>query len=397
MKNESGTTNRRDEILSPIYNTQLRENWILYLSTGFGKTKAAIDWINKYHEPNTEYIWLVPTQTLRDTDVPIELKKWNCVRNPTVLCYTSSSKIPIMVKQLRELNKKIVLILDEAHKITKRSYDNIKGNYDNILMLTATKPKDLDKQLMLNSLLQKQYKENIISYNINQSADAKITADFEIHLIPFMLDNKHKTIPMGSKGKGKYNVSESYYYNRASATINNLQRIKYAMKSKEDIEKQNKQIEFQIFNRARFIYNLPKKQVIAKQLINKLLESNKNKRILIFAKLIKQIEEITPHVYHSKSSDEALNKFEKQEINILGCVDALNEGKNITNVDTAIIIGLDSNYKNLIQRLGRICRFKEGKKAILYIVYAVDTQERVWVESALQDIDKSRIIRHAIT
>jgi superfamily II DNA or RNA helicase len=387
LKNEQ--INRRDEILSPIYNTLERENWILYLATGFGKTKAAIDWINKYHEPNTEYFWFVPTTTLRDVDIPNEFKKWNVVKKPNILCYSSSHVYAKEISKIKD--KKIVLILDEAHRITDKIYNNIKKTYNNIIMLTATKPRDLEKEMMLKALLKN--KNNIIAHDLNQSADDKIIADFEVNLIPFMLNDKNKYISAGNKKTGKFLTTERKHYNKMSSQIENLKRVKYGLKTKDDILKLEKQLEFLIFNRTRFIYGLPTKINIANKLINNIKSENKNERILVFGKLINQIETITHQVYHSKTDDKYLKQFNEGKIDLLASVDSLNEGKNIPEIETAIVIGLDSNYKNIIQRLGRICRFKEDKLAKLYIIYSIDTQEKVWVDQALSSIAPHKIKR----
>ena len=67
------------------------------------------------------------------------------------------------------------------------------------------------------------------------------------------------------------------------------------------------------------------------------------------------------------------------------------EGHNFPSVDKAIIEQIDSNDKNLTQRVGRIIRFRPGHEALLYIIVAEGTQDEVWLNSALTNVDKSKI------
>lgn len=371
--------NRRDEIVSPVFSTSERSSWILYLATGFGKSKIAIDWINKYYNEDEEYIWLVPTIELRDKDVPLELEKWKCIKQPSIFCYASHTKIEEKLLEIKNLNKKPVIILDEAHRITEKVYNIIKNSFSDIILLTATKPRDKEKVKLLESLT-----KNVIEYDLNKSAEDNIISEFEIHLIPFDLNDKDKYI----KNSKKIMVTEKEYYKKISAAINNFKRIGYKIKGNK--ESNNNIIDMLTMKRTRFLYDLPKKIDLA----NNIIKANFNKRIIVFSKSIKQIEKLTPNVYHSKTTDFNLNRFQNKEINLLGCVDALNEGKNITDVDTAIIIGLDSNYKNTIQRLGRISRFSKNKIAKLYIIYCKNTQEELWMYEAISTIDKKRVFHH---
>lgn len=67
------------------------------------------------------------------------------------------------------------------------------------------------------------------------------------------------------------------------------------------------------------------------------------------------------------------------------------EGHNFPSVDKAIIEQIDSNDKNLTQRVGRIIRFRPGHEALLYIIVAEGTQDAVWAEKALTNVDKSKV------
>lgn len=60
-------------------------------------------------------------------------------------------------------------------------------------------------------------------------------------------------------------------------------------------------------------------------------------------------------------------------------------------IDKAIIVQLNSQEKDLVQRIGRLIRYRPGHKAHILILAAKNTQDEVWLASALENIDKSII------
>jgi len=99
----------------------------------------------------------------------------------------------------------------------------------------------------------------------------------------------------------------------------------------------------------------------------------------------------SPQVFHSKSSDKYYNSFLAEEIDYLGVVKAVNEGHNIPNMDMSLIVQLNSRELDVIQRIGRIVRWRFGHVATIYIIVATDTQDEVWLQKALQGFDSKHI------
>ena len=87
----------------------------------------------------------------------------------------------------------------------------------------------------------------------------------------------------------------------------------------------------------------------------------------------------------------------EEKISKLSCVGALNEGMNIKNVDTGIIVQVNSNDLNLVQRLGRLIRKRPGHEAILYIICCKDTQDEVWLKESLKNFQPEKITFHNIS
>ena len=67
------------------------------------------------------------------------------------------------------------------------------------------------------------------------------------------------------------------------------------------------------------------------------------------------------------------------------------EGHNFPNLDSGLIVQLNSNDKDLIQRIERLVRFRVGHEASLYVVVAENTQDMVWLRLATEGIDASNI------
>jgi len=93
-------------------------------------------------------------------------------------------------------------------------------------------------------------------------------------------------------------------------------------------------------------------------------------------------------VYHSKRDDKYYNLFINQKINKLGVVEALNEGDNLSNMDSCIIVQNNSNPKNLFQRMGRILRKRSNHIAKIDILCLMNTVDEVWINSMLQGYEE---------
>ena len=141
----------------------------------------------------------------------------------------------------------------------------------------------------------------------------------------------------------------------------------------------------------RAIYNLESKTNIAKMALGQL---DQDDRTLVFCGTVEQAEKISEYTYHSKNKKQSkvnLDKFINKEINEISCVKRLNEGENLPDLDKAIIVQLNSQEKDLVQRIGRLIRYRPGHMAHILILVAKDTQDEVWLSSALENIDKSII------
>lgn len=131
--------------------------------------------------------------------------------------------------------------------------------------------------------------------------------------------------------------------------------------------------------RKQFVQSHPKKLEIAK----KIIESRKDKKILTFSATIADAEKIgIGSVLHSKQSknknSQILENFKKAPNGVINSSKALVTGVDIPDVDTGIILSVNSSKIVKTQTVGRCIRFSPGKKAELFTLIIAGTQEFGW-------------------
>lgn len=381
---------------------------ILAMGTGTGKSKIALDraWeLLIQHGENLRVLLAVPTTKLRDENWPAEMAKWNyypLFEEGFVegFCYASLATKPQGHYHL--------VILDEGHRSTEYNsqvFENI--TYDELMILTATVPTDKDKKKLLLDLA-----PIVFEYHIDQAVDDGLVADYDLVVIEVPPDDKNKTIPAGN-AKKRFNTTEAGHYKFLTKVIEPLQitvrekqrelfileqlstiadpQLDEIMALKKEVDKLDARLKPMVMKRAQFIYKMKSKTDAAKEILQL---RDPNKRMLVFAGSIAQCEDLChPRTYHSKTDSVALDLFKAEEINLLGVVNALNEGHNIPNLDEALIVQLSSNERDLVQRIGRVIRYRPGFKGVIYVLVSTGTVDEKWAAKALENINPARITR----
>lgn len=343
------------------------------MATGSGKSKVAVE-LAKYYckAKHNDVALLVPTEKLRDENWLEEFTKWEAEHlwnQTTRLCYASASKVKNGDFQLA--------ILDEGHNITELASEFFLSNYiERTVLLTATPPSDpIKKQILFDLNISLVYE-----LTLDQAVRLGFVAPYKITVVTVPLDNVTKNIPGGNKAN-PFMTTEAATY----AYCNKRVQQCFGDQSPQGKAK----MKFAILNRMQFIYKIPSKTAVIKFLLDKVIP--KEDRTIIFCGNIEQAEEVCPTFYHSKSSSVAYDAFKNESINRLSCVKAVNEGHNFPGVDSGIIGQLNSKEKDLVQRIGRLIRFRPGHEAHLYIVVSESTQDEKWLETAIENLDKSKI------
>ena len=344
---------------------------LLAMATGTGKSKIAVDEAKREHKVRKnafKALLIVPTTKLRDVTWAEEFAKWKGVDTWKAMdreCYASIAKI--------KGNSYDLVILDEAHYLTAANSVFFENNrVKNIMALTATLPEDPLKRLMLDKLA-----PTVFKYTLEEAEADGLIAPFNITVIEFPLDTTRKNIKSGSKAK-PFMQTEKAKYDYLCTKIARM----YYSKVSDDVKK------WAYFDRMRFIYNLPSKTRLAQKIIKERMSG----RYLVFGGSIEQIDTLMhPYVYHSKTVDTYYTKFLNMEVDKLGAVKALNEGQNIPELDMILVVQLNSKELDIIQRIGRVVRWRKGHTAEVIILIASGTKDEEWLQKALQGFDDSKI------
>ena len=359
---------------------------LLAMATGTGKSLIAVQEATLLQDTakgEANILLVVPTEKLRDNNWQDEFTKWNSsVVYDTIQrsCYASILKIEGQVFDL--------VILDEGHWLTAANSKFFqKNSIKRLLVLSATPPVAPNpKSKVKDSINEQKYKlfvqhriKTDFYYPIEQARTDGLVADYEIWVVRTQLDNATKYIEAGPKAK-RFPQTEKQSYDYLTKMIQKFAIAKnYVMVKVKSLE------------RMRLIANSMEKLEACKML----LEKCKGNRILVFGGSIDQIEKLLPgQVYHSKSGKAGhayLAKFMAEEVDECGTVAAANEGLNFPNLDIGLIAQISSDARALVQRIGRIIRFRPDHTSIIFIVVAQGTQDEKWLEAAFEGMDRSQI------
>lgn len=344
---------------------------MLFMATGSGKSKIPIEYAKKKKNKVKKLALIVPTERLRDEDWKNEFIKWGAEElweNTVRLCYASASKVALQDFDL--------VILDECHNITELSFSFFMNNtFKKIIGLSATPPTEFEKVNLLRRIgLYETY-----SLSLDDAVAMGFVAPYKITVVYTKLDEVNKNVLSGNKENPFYNTEYKNYI----WLTNQINLMDF------NGQTNTKKYQAYVLKRMRAIYNLKSKTAMAHKILAEKIPSND--RTLIFAGSIDQAEELCPYRYHSKSGKEDLNKFTNLEIDRLSCVQALNEGANIPAIDSAVIVQVNSKERHLVQRIGRLIRYRPGHEAHIWIICCKDTQDEVWLSSSLENINKDII------
>jgi superfamily II DNA or RNA helicase len=346
----NGTKNR-EFIQKEAYNAAFPlDRRTVVMSVGAGKTKVALELSKEY--PTVHVV--IPKVSMKKTWLN-EVEKHK---------YSTCIKF-ITYKGLNNYDPKDIkfLILDEVHSVTINHADWLRKKYTGpILGLTGTPPKF-------------GHKEEIIKYNFpicyeiyeDEVIDLNIINNYQIfvHAVPL---STVKNIPI----KRNNDTAKTYFFSEFSVyqwvRIKNDPILTLAMMSK-------------FTSKLSYI---------------KLLSSTINNKTIVFVNKKDQADELGLS-YHSNNSnsEKNLEDFVSGKIDRLYAVQQLNEGVNIPNLESGIILHAYSNPRITRQRIGRLLRLSPDKVCNVHILCYKDTVEETWVKNSLESLDQSKI--HYVT
>lgn len=390
-------------------------NWSAVLAaTGTGKSKIGIYAVrDSFLGGLPTSLIVVPTEKLRDENWKDEFYKWGYnklwdEKKVERSCYASLQNI-----KGREFG---VVVLDEGHNITElNSTFFLNNKIHRVLWLSATKPRDIAKKSILMALKI----SPVYEITLDEAVKLGLVAPFDITVVTLKL-NTQKNIKVeytknGAKKEFYTSEHDSYQY--------------LSLKVLSTPSKENR------LKRMRFIYDLKSKTEASKYILSLIPQ---NLRTIIFCGSKNQANEVCEYRYYSRPNKpptpkklkgtftgnefeiaaleklgqykvfvEKMIKYEKamkfykkdidytafkeKRIDRLACVEALNEGENIPDVDVGVANQLNSNELDLIQRIGRTIRFRVGHNANIIILAVEDTEDITWVKEATKNLDSANI------
>ena len=355
--------------------------------TGFGKSRCGVLACNYILDriPTAKIIILVPTIQLQDQFAE-EFHKWNvsnCLDNIDIVCYQSAYKLQNEHYDL--------VICDEIHLGLSQEYRKFFNNntYDRLLCMTATLPEEEEYKVMLKKLAPVVY-----SISLDECVLLGIVSPYEIYCMPIQLTEEERDNYQKVNKRFvycKYALGQFDAFNTAKSIMGN---------PKADPE--DKVVAAQFYRSIRerkAIIDFAENKITA---FKNLVMDNLDKKILAFsganAFTDAMCESIKPLAvsYHSKKTKKqrelALKAFKDDTVNILCSTKALNQGLDIPNANLGVICGITSKSLSMIQRIGRLIRFEEGKIGKIYILYIENSQEEKWLKNSVKTLNNIKWI-----
>ena len=119
------------------------------------------------------------------------------------------------------------------------------------------------------------------------------------------------------------------------------------------------------------------------ELLAHLLRRHARERTLVFTqdnatayRIARQfLVPVITHQTRVKERSEILERFAAGEYGVVVTSKVLNEGVDVPDASVAVVVSGSGSVREHVQRLGRILRRRDGKRAVLYEVVTADTAE----------------------
>lgn len=327
-----------------------------------GKSKIVIDALNTV-SIDLKVLIMAPRKEIFES-WKIEFERWGLRDNISVDFLWSNS----LKKNTNTYN---LIICDEVHAynlnvLSLLTKEQAKGT--RILSITGTL--DGNTQYLLETMLKQ---ELLYSYTVAEAIEDQIVADYEIICVGCELDTVDAYVIAGNQEK-------SFLQTEAAA-------YKY-WNDKYQIAKSRQQwssLRFLTSKRLDVIYNSKTKLEATKKILKL------NTRVISFSGRQEIADQLGDESFHSKADKTALERFKDGKINKLSVVSMVSMGVTIPDLKVAVFNQLKSEENLAIQQAMRVMNMEGGKKATIYIVYLKNTQDEVWMLSALQGFDQNKI------
>ena len=344
---------------------------IVVLPTGSGKTRLAIAAMARC---NTTALCLVPTRVLLEQWCD-EIARYNqgavgCYGNGVRRCagITVSTFASAERHMERIGNRFDLLVVDEVHNVAAGGYaDALDMSIASArLGLTATPPRDLDSLDRLARL---------VGPVVYELAVGDLTGSFlaPYDLVTLLLD---LTSSERARYEREYEVFRRVFV-RFRAAMPGAPWTEFTRLASRSDEGRRA---LASWRRARQLlgYTTRKREALAE-----LMRQHRRSRMLVFTANNKTAYEVSrAHLImpitcdiKRRERDAAIEKFRSGRLRALVSARVLNEGFDVPDADVAIVVGGSLGEREHVQRIGRLLRPGEGKRALIYELVSRATME----------------------
>jgi len=353
-------------------------NGIFQYPTGFGKTFSALRAIQGMIKKKDiqSVVVVVPTITLQKQWIK-ELKKQK-IKIAKVYVINTAVKLTFDID---------LLILDEIHRYAaetfKLIFKNTSAKYKLGLTATLERSDDLHKIIL-------EHLKVVDTISVNDALKNRWISSYKVYNI---------AVPFPEEEKVAYRKANNGFRHFAAKLGGKFDAFATAQEWIKSDDKKEQGLAAAYYNsmraRKKVCLNNTNKIPAIKQLVNYF----ENRNGLLFSSSTEFADDVQKSLgdiamtFHSKIGKKdqkyVINRFKdkRTKVRMLSTVKALNEGFDVPDSSLGIIAGSTSSRITFIQQLGRIVRFIEGKEAIMINLYTPDTQEEVWVNKRIIDID----------
>ena len=338
------------ELIHKVALESVKDYCTLVIPVRGGKSKLGLEIAKNYNKVLVSY----PNSTIYESWVDSSNKFNLSIDNITFTTHLSLDK-----HDLKEFD---IVIVDELHALSENNINYfILNSPKKAIGLTGTPANFGVKKEFMDKYLP-------ISYEIGIDKTTNVTnKDYQI-TVHLLNPSKERNIKLSSGKFWSEEAKVQFWENKYKSTKNFMDMLKL----------------------IQAIQNSPTKLNYIKQL------SNKIDRGLIFLETIEQCDSLNFPSYHSKNknSEQNLEDFQNEKINILTSIGQLKAGITFKNVNKAIILHCYSSNNKAIQKIGRTLNLIEGEqqKAFIDIICLNNTRDVNWVKKGLEDLEQNKII-----
>ena len=380
------------------------------LSTGFGKSKVAIDIIKRLNPKKV--LILVNSVLLRDFNWEAEFVRW---KEEELFSRVELSTYQAAYKWKKEdidLSDTFV-IADEVDfaadtdELSKFFYE-----YPEVKILGLTGFITATKRAWFEEFL-----PVFTELTADQAQEMKILNRIHIVFVKYDLSINNKDITVSYKKNGEtkfFTQSENAAYDYAnkktfaliskSAEINNAFML--GETTMDEMNKQLRSLDYQIKKavkaREDILLLSRSSRDMTEKLLQYILSQNTENKVIVFSKRTEQSLKIfgEDYVYNgaipSKKAEENFNKFNSGESRVLGVCEKVNRGANIEGLNTAILETFYGSDTQATQRFGRLMRLKPSEIATVYILLPYYMRKEVNDTYTLQETQQVKWARNML-